>query len=194
MDNPEMDNLIERIKRVERAIQSCRLAAVVACLATVALLVLRLTPREHIAKSIQAGEFVVVDESGRVLIRLGPAAQAKGRSIAEFYDSAGDSRIVLGIADADVPFVTLTDPDAGHQLVLDVQPQGGSAIAFRNRGNKSGLLLGASTDGLAALGFMDKDGNRLVEMGLNPDSSARLTFRSKEGRRLLELPQGGQVR
>ncbi len=71
---------------------------------------------------------------------------------------------------------------------LDVQPQHGSAIAFRNTKSQSGVLLGADPTGIGGLAFMDRTGQRLLEMGVNPDGSARLTVRSTDGKKLFEVP------
>jgi hypothetical protein len=122
------------------------------------------------------------------LIRLGPDAKARGRAALEFLNREEEQRIVIGINNNDDPYISLTDSGADDQLVIDVASGQGSAIAFRNRSSRSGVLLTSGPPGVSALGLMDKDGNRLVEMGLNPDGSARLTFRSTEGRKLFQAP------
>ena len=188
MDNPQIDALIEKIKRVEATCYVWRVLAIGAFSLMTLILMIVAMQREGNDKILVARDFVVVDSTGRALIRLGQDHQARGKAALEFLDIDGERRIAIGVNNANAPYISLTDSDAEDQLLLDVRPQEGSAIAFRNRRSRSGLLLAAGPPGVAALGFMDKDGQRLFEMGLEPDGAGRLTLRSKEGKKLFEVP------
>ncbi len=189
MDNLTLEVLFERVNRIERRCYVWRLLAIGALLAITLLLILGTVHRRGSPETVIAKGFVVVDENGRDLIRLGRYDEAWGKASLEFLDGKGVRRIVIAIDKGNAPYISLMDPEGGDQLVLDVQPGKGSAIAFRNRKSPSGLLLAAGPPGVSAIGFMDKDGNRLLEIGLEPDGAGRLTLRSKEGMKLFELPK-----
>jgi hypothetical protein len=144
----------------------------------------------QVVKIIRASELVLVDASDRPIMRIGQDAKGAGKAGIVMFDADGESRIVIGLNEADAPFIALFDSTAngGDQLVLDVTPRRGSAIAFRNPKSQSGILLGADSAGIGGLGLMDRTGQRVVEIGMNPDGSARFTVRSTDGKKVFEVP------
>ena len=190
MDDRWTQQLADRVERLEKARLGWRILAVAPSLAVLLLFGILWTRIGQFPRSIRASELVLVDASDRPIMRIGEDANAKGKAAIAIFDADGESRVLIGIRETDVPYIALLDSAAngGDQLVLDVQPQQGSAIAFRNSKSQSGVLLGADPTGIGGLAFMDRTGQRLVEIGVNPDGSARLTVRSTDGKKLFEVP------
>jgi hypothetical protein len=188
MQDNQSGDLYLRIARLEHESRRWRIVAIGALFVPFLLMGLGATPRGDAAASLEAREFVLVDADGRALIRLGRDAETRARAVLEFLDREGERRIAIGVENNGAPSMSLTDAADGDELRLDVQPRDGSAVAFRNTRNRSGLLLAAGPPGVAAIGFMDKEGKHLIEIGVNPDDKARLTINSKDGKKLYEVP------
>jgi hypothetical protein len=188
VDESQIGELIERVRRTEKKCVIWSLAAISVSLAIVLFLALLAAHHAGPPGTVVGSNFVVVDEDGRPLIRLGRYNKPWGKAGLEFLDSAGAGRVVISIDKSNAPYITLLDPDSGDQLVLDIQPGQGSGVALRNRKSPAGLLLMADPRGVSGIAFMDKDGNRPLEIGIGPDGSGRFTVRSKEGEKLFEAP------
>jgi hypothetical protein len=175
MNDLQTDDLVKRLKRVERMIFIWGAVAIPICISlAVAMVYTTWEARRPDSNRIVRGRsFVVVGVDGRESIRLGGYDEESGATVLEFLDGVGQRRIVVGVEKTKAPYIRLMDPAAGHSVVLDVQPKQGSAIALRNRGSRSGLLLAADSTGVSALGIMDNKGSRLLELGVNPDGTAR---------------------
>jgi hypothetical protein len=189
VDGGETKALIERVGRIEKGYVVWRVAAVGSLLATAVLFVLTAARLREQPGTVTATEFVVVDGKGRPVMRLGRYGNSKGGVPGlEFLDGEGGRRIVMSVNEANVPAISLVDPGTGDQIVLDVEPQRGSSIAFRQGSSRSGLLLCTDKTGVTAIGFTDNDGNPVLQLGVRPDGSGRLALLSKEGEILFEIP------
>ncbi len=181
--------MVQRVERLERQGLRWRWAGI-ACTLTLAMtLVAGAARREEVPKVIRAGTFVVVNDEGREVIRIGTDPQEKGQGLVEILDKSGNPRIRSGLTASDSPFQMLIGQNPRDQLVLDAIPEGGVAITFRDLEHDSGLLLATSRDGIAAMGFMSHGKRLVLDMGVNPEGTSRFAMRNVEGKEIVRLPR-----
>jgi hypothetical protein len=100
---PESAGLTDRMKRIETANRIWRITAVGSILCVLLLLSIGAMPRNDIAKSVETRELVLVDDNGRALMRAGVDREAHGRAVLEFFDTDGERRIAMGVANNNAP-------------------------------------------------------------------------------------------
>ncbi len=189
MTSSEAEMFDSRLISLERA-RTC-LWVVLTCIASALITAVTLGAgaRDAPLKAVEAKEFVIVDEKGRTLIRIGPDAEGTHRAVVEFLDNDGQRRILLGIDNNGAPGISLIDPEDGKLVVLDIPRKSGGALAFRDREAKSGILLGSGPAGVSALGFMGDDGRAHIQIGLKPDGSGQVTVLDRLGNISFRTPQ-----
>ena len=138
---------------------------------------------------IRAGTFVVVNNAGREVIRIGSDTQEGGQGLVEILDKAGKPRVRMGLATSDMPFHMLIGQDKRDQLILDAPAEGGVGIRFHDYEHDSGLLLTTSPEGIGAMGFMSAGGKLVLDLGVNLDGTSRMIIRDVEGNEIVRLPK-----
>jgi hypothetical protein len=111
----------------------------------------------HVASEIRARQFVLVDERGVVLARLG--ALPHGAVGLGFYDEGKKAR-----------------------LLLAVDPEGTASLSLIGKEGQSSVLLKAGKDGAAGLRVLDKQWRIRASLATWPDGSPFLQLSDGNGK------------
>ena len=197
MSRPTIESLAERLGRLERQNARLRWFGAGASVALILAVALGAMPepqgegrRGSAVKALRAKGFIAVDAQDREFVRIGTEVDPKAGGLMEFLDKAGRRRMLLGLGEEDVPFVTLLDPVRNEQVMLNLDPERGMALTLRNRKSNSGLILGLSAEGVPSLGFLGPGGKPLMSLGGDAEGSGRLILRDKDGKELIQFPAG----
>lgn len=194
MTEPTINDLADRLSRLER--QNARLKGVGAVASVALILAVGLgamaeqgeSKRGTAVKALRAKGFVAVDGQDRDLVHIGTEVDPKSGGLIEFLDKGGRRRLALGIGENDVPFVSLIDPVRNEQVSLNLDPEKGLALSFRNRKANSAMVLGLGPEGNPSLGFMGPGGKIAMNLGLNADGSGLVILRDKDGQETQRIP------
>ena len=154
-----IDIINRRLTRLERSNRRWKLLATcaLALLVMVLLLGANGTTQQPVADELRAKAFVLVDEQGTTLARLGQLPH--GVLGLGFYDDGRRSRILLS-----------------------VNEDGTSSLNLFSRGGRSGALMSASKTGGASLRLLDANWKSRATVATWPNGSPFLRFADHNGR------------
>ena len=154
-----IDGITGRLARLERSNRRWKLLATsaLALLGLVLFLGARGTTGQPAAEELRARAFVLVDEQGVTLARLGRLPH--GALGLGFYDDGRRSRILLS-----------------------VNEDGASSLSLFSENGRSGALLGASRTGGASLRLLDANWKNRATVATWPNGSPFLRFADHNGR------------
>ncbi len=187
--NDQKNTHFEKVMKHKNLYAIVSLTSFALSLAIIITLGFQTLSRGRSPRRLAASEFVVVDDNGSPLIRLGKFDNPWGKAGLEFLDANGAGRIVVSIGNSGDPYIMLRDPDSGNQVILDLQPKQGPALSFRNNRNPGGILVAANSNGFSGIAFMDTNGNRVLEMGLEMSGFSKIILRTKDGETAFQVPQ-----
>jgi hypothetical protein len=159
MHDAQIELILARLTRLERQNRRWQAVSTLAVLICGMVLLVGAGRSEepNIAKEIRARQFVLVDERGTVLARLG--ALPHGAMGLGFYDAGKKSRVLLAV-----------DPD------------GASSLSLIGRDGQSSLLLKADGEGAAGLRLFDKRWKIRASLATWPDGSPFLQLSDRDGK------------
>ena len=154
-----IDSICRRLKRLERSNRRWKLlaASALALLGLALLLGAKGVTRQPVADELRARAFLLVDEEGETLARLGRLPH--GVLGLGFYDDGRRSRILLS-----------------------VNEDGTSSLNLFSKGGRSGALLSASRTGGASLRLLDGNWKNRATVATWPNGSPFLRFADHNGR------------
>jgi hypothetical protein len=195
----QMQLLAQRIAHLERAQRWWRLLGALVLLALAGLGLFGAAERKALeaAEEIRARSFVLVDNQGGVLARLGPLPQ--GGSGLGVYDQGGKSRLLLTAEPHGPSGLRLFGTDGQGSIMLAVGTNGAPSLRLLDQNWRVRASLAMWPDGSPYLELVDKDGQARAILGYTelmimpagtierrPVSS--LVFLSHQGEVLLRLP------
>ena len=152
MENRSLSELAGRVERLEKQGRRWKLAGIMAMLTLAASVVACGVARDELPKLIRAGAFVVVNDVGREVVRIGTDPHEKGQGLVEVLDQSGKPRIKMGLTALDHTFQVLIGKNPNDQLVLDAIPEGGVGIKLKDLEHSTGILMTTSREGIVAIG------------------------------------------
>ena len=155
----EIDVISRRLTRLERSNRRWKLLAT-AALALLGILLIvgaKGSTQQPVADELRARAFVLVDERGGLLARLGRLPH--GVLGLGFYDDGRRSRILLS-----------------------VNEDGTSSLNLFSKGGRSGALLNASRTGGASLRLLDANWKNRATIATWPNGAPFLRFADRHGR------------
>ena len=155
----EIDVISRRLTRLERSNQRWKLlaTAALALLGVLLFLGAKGSTQQPVADELRARAFVLVDEQGTLLARLGRLPH--GVLGLGFYDDGRRSRILLS-----------------------VNEDGTSSLNLFSKGGRSGALLSASRTGGASLRLLDANWKSRATIATWPNGAPFLRFADRRGR------------
>jgi hypothetical protein len=197
---PDTQAVLERLEKLERQNRRFKLAGVVALIALGALVLMGQTQPE--GRTIRAGEFDLVDASGRVRAKLG--LDDKGKSPAlDLYDAHGFAVATLYASVGRTGGLLLGDADSGANISLITTALVGPELRFGDTGGVRVALSLSRKTGDVSLVFYGKSGAELVTLDtdhmafFDPDqptgSPARILLQVLHGEPTLWLSRDGKV-
>ncbi len=97
-------------------------------------------------KLVQAERFELVDGEGKTRAVLA-CDRDSGAPTCTFLDSAGETRVTVGIAWNDMPSIQLNADDGAARVALIVRPENaGMVLVVDDDGNKQVITGGGTTD------------------------------------------------
>jgi hypothetical protein len=159
MHDAQTELILVRLARLERENRRWKALGSLAVLLIGILLLVGAgkTEEPKVAAELRARQFVLVDERGAVLARLGTLPHgAVGLGL---YEAGQKSRVLLGL-----------DPD------------GASSLSLIGRNGQGSLVLKAHGEGSASLRLFDQRWKARVALGTWPDGSPFLQLSDREGK------------
>jgi hypothetical protein len=159
MHDAQIELILARLTRLERQNRRWKAISTLAVLVCGIVLLVGAgqSAAPHVAGEIRARQFVLVDERGTILARLG--ALPHGAIGLGFYDAGRKSRVLLAV-----------DPD------------GASSLSLIGKEGQSSLLLKADAAGATGLRLFDKRWKIRASLATWPDGSPFLQLSDREGK------------
>jgi hypothetical protein len=153
-----IDTLERRLERLERDSRRWKALATLAMLtlSLVCLLGAGKSDETSVPNELQARAFVLVDQRGTPLARLGLLPH--GALGLGFYDQGKKSRIVLSVENDGASSISLFGKDGKGSLLLSANSTGGSTLRLVDTHWKTRATLATWPDGSPFLQLMDRDG------------------------------------
>jgi hypothetical protein len=154
----QMQLLTQRLAHLERAQRWWRLLGALALLVLAGVGLLGAAERKALeaAEEVRARSFILVDQQGGVLARLGPLPQG-GRG--------------LGIY----------DQGRKNQLLLTAEPDGSSGLRLFGRDGQGSIMLAVGANGAPSLRLLDQNWRVRASLATWPDGSPYLELVDKDG-------------
>jgi hypothetical protein len=195
----QMQLLTQRIAHLERSQRYWRMLGALALLTLAGLGLLGAAERKDIeaAQEIRARAFVLVDQQGGVLARLGPLPQ--GGPGLGVYDQGGKNRLLLMAEPHGPTGLRLFGRDGQGSIMLGVGANGAPSLRLLDQNWRVRASLAAWPDGSPYLELVDKDGQARTILGytelmvmpagtIERRPASSLVFLSDQGDVLLRLP------
>ncbi len=182
MESHSIADLHRRLEHLEKRGARWRWTSIACGLALAATVAAYAKSKDVAPNVIRASTFVVVNEAGREVIRIGSNPKEGGQGLIEILDKTGKPRARMGLTDSESSFHMLIGRDTRDLLILDAPVEGGVGMRLRNNKNDSGLLLTTSPEGIGAMGFMAPGGKLVLDVGADSDGACRLIIRDGDGK------------
>jgi hypothetical protein len=153
-----MQLLTQRIVHLERAQRWWRLLGTLALLAVTGLGLLGAAERKELeaAEEIRARSFVLVNQQGEVLARLGSLPQGG-------------------------PGLGIYDQGRKNRLLLAAEPDGSSGLRLFGRDGQGSIMLAVGANGAPSLRLLDHNWRVRASLATWPDGSPYLELADKDG-------------
>ena len=189
MNQPTMDNVVQRMDRLERENRRMKLAGILVLVGITAVIVMGQAKATKVAKVIEAERFVLRDENGRERATLEVVA-----NLAYFTlrDKDATANITL-VAGKDILAVGLNHNN-GSSLSLSVWPEVAGLEIYDRHNKKRVSVRTKRKDGITipAIAILDKDENPLIALHDNDGSGVMsLIRRGDKTSGLVFLEDGG---
>ncbi len=159
MKEPSLEALAQRLECVERVNRRLKRAGAAVAVGIVALLLMGQTlPKRRV---VEAQEFVVKDDSGRVFARLG--------------------------SQAGLPSLTLFDKNQTPRVTLDLAPDDGLHLSFVDKAGRLRAGIFTAQNGDPGIFFADKAGKVRISIEVSKNDTPRLDLSDKEGKSRAQL-------
>ena len=164
-DLQQVETIAGRLERLERSNRRWKLLATTALALLVAgvLIGANGTTRPPVADELRARAFLLVDEQGTPLARLGRLPH--GVLGLGFYDDGRRSRLLLSVDEDGSSSLNLFSK-AGHSgALLSASGTGGASLRFLDANWKNRAVLATWPNGAPFLRFADQNGKDRILMG-----------------------------
>jgi hypothetical protein len=181
---------LERLEQANRALgRECRMWRRGAGGLAVAVTMLGLIGAGQAVKAprtIEAQNFVLRDEAGRVRASLG--FRSDGTPGFALMDELARVRLALDLCADGAPAVNLYDTDGGLQAAVAVRPDGSPGLGFFQDQGKLRLSLDLGPNSTApGLSLYDRSGTMRAAMAVRPDETPGLGLFDPQGKVVLSL-------
>jgi hypothetical protein len=161
-----IDALTQRVERLERVSHRWQMIASAAVVVLGVVLLLGTTNHHMpVGQEIQARAFVLVDQQGKPLARLGLLPH--GALGLGFYDRGKQSRILLSVEADGSSSVSLFGKDGKGGALLAVSSSGAASLRLIDVNWKSRVALATWPNGAPFLQLADRTGKDRVLLGYN---------------------------
>lgn len=159
MEDVQLERILVRVGRLERESRFWRMVSVFLVLSFGSVLLLGAGKSEEmgVPGELRARQFVLVDERGTVVGRLGPLHN--GAMGLGFYEMGKKSRVLLS-----------------------VDQEGGSSLSLIGKDGQGSLLLKADGTGATGLRLLDKQWKTRAALATWPDGSPFVQLTDREGK------------
>jgi hypothetical protein len=206
MDKPKIDELVERIERLERENRRWRWGSGLAMTAGLVVMIGG-AQRANDAKVVEAEQFIVRDKDGNERVRLGVGSNGAAGLVLQDKDRKGGIDLVSSsegrpyldvwnktmghlmlVATPDRMAVDFLDAKRVGQIALRIEkPSGNQYLSFL-MGGKGSLNLGLNEDGSGGLGIFDSAGQRRTELWQGRDAGPVLRVFDADGKSVVQIP------
>ncbi len=206
MDKPQIDELANRIERLERENRRWRWVAGLALVAGLVVTIGGAQPA-HEAKVVQAERIIIRDKDGNERVRVGVGSN--GAAYLSLKDMGSNGGIDLVASSEGQPYLDVWNKAQGHlmlvahadrmavdfrdknrvgQIALKIEKGDGTQyLSFRKEG-KGNLSLGLHEDGSGGLAVTDLSSHRRTELWQRNDGGPVLQVYDSKGKPLAQIP------
>ncbi len=196
----ECGSVAERLDRLEamnramgRECRRWRLGAGAAVLVAAVLAAGGANKEAFVPRSLEAKNFVLKDEAGRVRASLG--FRQDGTPGFALMDEQSKVRLALDLATNGAPGVNLYDPSGALLAAVAVRPDGSPGLGFFDPTGKIRLSLDSGQRGEApGLNLFDRSGTLRAAMAVRPDDTPGVGLFDDQGEIFLSLDSTHGVR
>lgn len=209
MNEPTMENMVQRLDRFERENRRLKYIGALVVLGIAAVVLMGQAKSSKVTKVIEAEKFVLRDSSGseRALLsskdavfltlfdRNGKIRASINETSLAIADKNGKVRIGLVVSDEGNPIVVLQNEAGKERASLYLRSDGSPGLVLRDEAMKPRAALYLSSDALPGLWLYDKDEKWRTRLELTDDGDAGLALTDKYGsvRAALGLVKGRPV-
>ncbi len=211
MNEPTMDNLEQRLDRLDRECRWLKRVGALVLLGMAAMLVMGQAIDRRFGNVIEAEKIVLRDATGKTRIALGPdstgyslnfydvngidratLAMANDLPILAFRDGQRKPRVTLAVLRDDTAIAALYGSHAKEGAAITVHPSGQSNfMLFSNGMMKARTSLGLSPGGPVGLAIGDQEGNHRLQIIVGTNDSPSLKVFNKGGKLIWSAPLAG---
>lgn len=176
MNEAEIASRLERLERENQRLKRFGGAAVVILVSLAAIYA-----TQPIAQVIRAHAFEVMDNSGKVRVKL--SVLPDGDSAIDIRDARGTERAWMGLKASNGPTIGLADAQGYPRAIMNVSSAGFATISLTDQEHNVRTFVGDS-----GVAFYDSKGDQRVQMGINQADVPFISLSDKEG---FDLDLGG---
>jgi len=184
MNEPTMNNMAQRIDRLERGNRRMKRIGAVVLVGVATVFLMGQAKPSKVAKVIEAEKFILRDKNG--IVRASLTIGENGVTALGFTDEEGKTRIVLGVW-LGKPGLVLQDKQEQKRVEL-TGPDYGIYLFDQNGRNRTVLGMKEGTKGSPGLWLNDKDGKNRAALTLKEDGSPTFGLYDKSGAVLTQEP------
>lgn len=163
---PEIQNVLYRLAKLERQNRRMKQAGLAVLVLATALVTIYAT--QPVPQKITAQEFDVVDNAGRVRVKVG---MLSGVPIIGLSDAQGKPRAEISVDASGLPSVALADAQGKARTEMVVDSAGVPSIALFDAHENKRIELVEAVDG-PHLSLNDAEENKRIQLFIEPSRSA----------------------